>query len=667
MATTGSDARGAAQLPALPDRLPLVIGVTGHRNVRAQDVTRLEEKVAEVIAQIRQRYLRDNRETPLILLSPLAEGADRIVARVALKAGVRLIAPLPMPVEDYRRDFEPGLKPGAATEFDELLRHAIATPVVPLCRGVSLDEVRTNPAKRALQYRAVGVFLVQHCDVLIALWDGNEADAAVGGTAEIVKFKREGMPLTLTGSAHASLDGSEIGPVIHVVTPRDRADSFATEVLVEPWGDAVIARHRGGKFARACRWLAESAANLVWLEPHEGALEPAQRAELTAWECFDSLVKLTCSFNSDAARLFASPEGHADVARNIGYLLTDPDTGKLDERTKTYACARTPQWWNLYGAADALAQRGQRSFRSDWFLIFVLGFTAFVAFALVMHLGIEQHEWLLHHGLGEFRLLSLYSALMLGLVYVIVRARYRGDQDRFLDYRALAEAMRVALYWNLIGIGRSEVSTGGDLAGRPSSNILMTSYPLKQPNELTWVKTCLRKLDWLRETETVAAAMLDPLAYGIARRYWVYGQFKYFSKQGRRHDRRAERFEGGSIVLLVITAFIVGPALFMSEFIPRLAVIRSVNWFLVPAIAILPGLAAALASYSERLALNAQARQYDRMRALFGRAHELLPAAPDSASAPLISSLFLELGTEAMKENAEWVAIYRQRPMRPLQ
>ena len=38
-------------------------------------------------------------------------------------------------------------------------------------------------------------------------------------------------------------------------------------------------------------------------------------------------------------------------------------------------------------------------------------------------------------------------------VVVYVRAAYRQDQERYLDYRALAEALRVAVYWKLLGIG----------------------------------------------------------------------------------------------------------------------------------------------------------------------------------------------------------------------
>src|ERR1700704_5759523 len=128
----------------LPDRLPLVIGVTGHRDLRDEDVPRLEAKVAAIIARLRHDYLADDVETPIIVLSALAEGADRLVARVALAQGARLIAPLPMPREEYRRDFEPGLKPGNAAEFDELLAQAIAAPVMPFGHGNSLEAVRTN-------------------------------------------------------------------------------------------------------------------------------------------------------------------------------------------------------------------------------------------------------------------------------------------------------------------------------------------------------------------------------------------------------------------------------------------------------------------------------------------------------------------------------------------
>jgi len=82
-------------------------------------------------------------------------------------------------------------------------------------------------------------------------------------------------------------------------------------------------------------------------------------------------------------------------------------------------------------------------------------------------------------------------------------------------------------------------------------------------------------------------------------------------------------------------------------------------------IGLLPGVAAAMTGYGERIAFKAHARQYDRMRMLFERAYDLLPEEIGSDTTALAHALYHELGIESMRENAEWVAIYRQRPIQP--
>src|SRR5580704_7749396 len=188
----------------IPYRLPLVIGATGHRDLRDEDVPALERAVAEVITRLKRDYLHDD-ETPLIVLSSLAEGADRLIARVAMDQGAKLIAPLPIAADEYCRDFDPErrLKPDALAEFGRFKERAAAAPVMRLTEGNTKDNIREE-SRRALQYREVGLFIVRHCHVLIALWNGDEGNTAVGGTAEVVRFKREGIPLDVARSARAS-------------------------------------------------------------------------------------------------------------------------------------------------------------------------------------------------------------------------------------------------------------------------------------------------------------------------------------------------------------------------------------------------------------------------------------------------------------------------------
>jgi hypothetical protein len=645
----------------LPDRLPLVIGVTGHRDLREKDVPRIEAEVAGIIARLRQDFLRDD-ETPIIVLSALAEGADRLVARVALAHGARLIAPLPLPPDEYRRDFEPGLAAGNAAEFDALLGRAIAAPVMPFVHGNSLEAVRIDAAKRAEQYRAVGLFISRHSNVLIAIWDGDEDNPAVGGTAEVVKFTREGIPLAASRSARASLDGAEIGPVIHVEAPRQKGIPHIEQVRVARWGRAAIEHYRGGAAAHAHDRASRFFHHLFGLAHRDvrTGLSDAARRELDAWETFEALINLTRQFNSEAAQLAASEAGCKAMTQSLDYLFDEADretAGAVEP--KELALSLAPRWCRMYSMADTLASSCQVQFKRDWLALFLLTFAAFLCFATF--------------SLAVGTLLAAYCIFYALIFVIFLRARRGRHQERFLDYRALAEALRVAVYWRLVGIGlrASDVNldaTGDGFAVDPHTvGVLANAYPLKQPSELAWVKTCLRTLELLDRAEGIAHEReLDPAGHAIARGAWVKGQCAFFRRRGRHHDGLAEALQGWAGILLVITAFLLAPLLVAvtSEQESDPAVFGPIHLSLV--LGLLPGLAAVLTAYSERLALKAQARQYDRMRSLFERAYELLPPRIDQRTAALVRSVYRELGTEAMRETSEWVAVYRQRPIEPM-
>ena len=63
--------------PALTAPLSLVIGVTGHRDLCPEDREALEARVRAIFVELQNRY----PATPLVLLSPLAEGADRLAVQ----------------------------------------------------------------------------------------------------------------------------------------------------------------------------------------------------------------------------------------------------------------------------------------------------------------------------------------------------------------------------------------------------------------------------------------------------------------------------------------------------------------------------------------------------------------------------------------------------------
>jgi SMODS and SLOG-associating 2TM effector domain 1 len=166
--------------PRVPDAprgvLPLrvLVGVTGHRAL--PDQPRVAGAVREALARLRAAANPGPSTEVLIdIVSPLAEGTDRLVASAALESpGAQLQAVLPLPRADYETDFPTA---DSREAFCRLLASASSIVEAP----PSVD--------RALAYERVGRLTVDRCDVLLAVWDGKPA-AGRGGTAEIVRYAR---------------------------------------------------------------------------------------------------------------------------------------------------------------------------------------------------------------------------------------------------------------------------------------------------------------------------------------------------------------------------------------------------------------------------------------------------------------------------------------------
>jgi hypothetical protein len=182
------DARNFVELAEMSGWEMLRIGITGHIGLDPAKMAQLDRGIEEAIQHIERTFPKRY----LTVFSPLAVGADRLVARKLLeRKGSRLIAVLPIPEADYLDDFGPtdvhredyeGAE--ARQEFRHWLSHrAIETIVVPAS------------ATRNESYEKAGFYIAEYSDVMIAVWDGLPSQGR-GGTAEIVaKAKALGKPI----------------------------------------------------------------------------------------------------------------------------------------------------------------------------------------------------------------------------------------------------------------------------------------------------------------------------------------------------------------------------------------------------------------------------------------------------------------------------------------
>jgi hypothetical protein len=377
----------AARAIDLSGAVPIVVGVTGHRDLLDDERPRIEADVRRILVS----YLETHAETPVVLVSALAEGSDRLAADVALslrdspgpgQGRVRLLALLPMPRDAYAEDFS---EPGSLERMDALLARADASWVLPPAPGVAVAALRESLAAREEQYALLAAWLARSCHVLLAIWNGKESPAK-GGTACVVDWFEGHVPTAL----HP--DGS----------PLDAEDALVLQ--------HVMARRRK--------------------DPEEGPRRAGATPKETAEEVLSQLGELDADLRRHGPSL-AGP-----MAESRASLLPE-DLGPLAGDVAPIVAS--------YAAADALSfrvfQRGARS-TARWIVaLAILGLAAWEVFA---H-GIVARAWVL----------LLYLLCFGGAVLFLGRARRLRVEDKYLVYRSFAEALRVQLAWHVAGIRAS--------------------------------------------------------------------------------------------------------------------------------------------------------------------------------------------------------------------
>jgi hypothetical protein len=286
--------------------------------------------------------------------------------------------------------------------------------------------------RRADQYALVGAYLARHCQVLIALWNG-VAVMGAGGTADVVRYRREEIPdryqdvLARVGGRSA-LDPVESGPLFHVLTPRRDHAGIEGEPLT----------------IRQLPVAGDPLPIKTDLPPATGNGQPATGSEAI----FERVCENIEAFNENALLLAAEPALREARGRNAGYLLPDADAASLPPGLRALR--------EQYATADALAQHFQRLTFQTLSRLCVLVCAAVLSFELSAKL------------LPDSGLAALLFPVMLGATYLYWGATVRRGrwQDRYQDYRALAEGLRVQFYWSLAGLPAS-VALGGEKSNNP--------------------------------------------------------------------------------------------------------------------------------------------------------------------------------------------------------
>lgn len=552
----------------------LFVGITGHRDLVASEKPALEVRVRDLFSGLGNLY----PDLSLHLLTALAEGADSLVAKVAKEEGIPFTAVLPMAQADYENDFESDI---SLTEFRKLLSGA--ERVIELSHGS--EEIGRNS-----QYAQSGLFISNHCQVLVALWDGKPNDG-VGGTAHIVNYHLTALMDGFEGelSPAGLLADNENDLVHHIVCTRDRQDGAPVDGL--------------------------SPLEASWFSSRKGRERTAEIPEAYRLQ-LDRLQRFTRDWMDKEARL--RPRSVSLLKDSKGLELP-PGSQQNDE---------------LFQAADSLAIHYQQRVNSSLRAIHVLAILMGLVFLVYTEFD------------GPGYMVLTFLGLFFAGVAVHIIGSSREWHRKYLDYRALAEGLRVQLYWNLSGV------VDPSSAGFAYDNFLQS-----QDVDLGWIRHVMRQASinrlrgWVVNPEWVQWVIEEWIGDPVQGQ----GQLAYYSRKKIYNTSRFRRTQilGNLCLWAGITTAI---ALFL------LGTDGSGNQrqVLLVLMGALPLVAGIWDAYSHKKAEKELIKQYGFMSRVFQKARKLVDQSDDIV---FQRRVLKALGQAALDEGAEWLLMHRERPM----
>ena len=550
-------------------RIPIIVAVSGHRDIPAESVPTVRATLEEYFNKLRRTY----PHSPLQLLSGLAEGADRIAADAAVDQGFELVAVLPFEQSEYEHDFT---SQESLSDFRRLISKSTMTVMVAGPESViDKDEA----------YLRLGHFLVEYAQVVVAIWNGvseqvrpdGSIGILTGGTADVVRLCHDGV----ANAAASMAELPEQRYLRHLYVRR-------TKHQHEP--DFVQGLNPG-----------------TWISPEQNTPDAWMKIQS------DAILESVDRFNHYC--IFNLSRQAIEQSRSwlVGPNPPQAVTGSLAVLV------------NLFAAADAASTaRSTQRFRAITF-ISVLAMISVIM--QQVYSGPDMRwGWLAGH---------IGIAFCAFLAFRWFFRGYHPREAEYMDWRALAEGLRIQLFWAAASVNAS----------------VATHFLSSDTTELDWIRHAIRNLN------LQTAKMKNSPCLEWVKQAWIEDQGKWFSQKWPLQKKLARRltlsanltfFSAMASTLTTLASHLAGAT---DPLLNGLVLFSGVTFLL----------SAVLKAYASQMAYEEQYQRYRDMATIFSKAgvqlNELLMRSDDVGAKKLIH----DLGREALTENANWLKLHRQR------
>ena len=434
-------------------RIPFVIGMTGHRDPDPVCLDQIKSKFIETLEQVKKIA----PHTPIVFLSPLAEGCDQLAAEWALdwaeaqdpldnnEPRLRLGCPMPFAKHEYIKDFE---KEKVLTKdekvlqkFVELEKRAAFVFHMPRVRDSTTSEIEadnfdwdtTSSAKpiedkdRPKHYEELGKFTAERSQLVIAFWDKVPVQKQ-GGTAHVVSLCDPKKYLDWKGSKNTSLKDH---PWMQETLSRVHAPFRASgHILGEHLQTPVVV-------IPTVRLTKSDAIDSEWKDPfqHKTTKTQKKEGEISLSEYLNDLDRL-----------------NKELIPSRSYFKFNWSVDRPPQKLN----GETVGMWYRYRTLDAIAIHKKKMFIRN-----VFGLTALMWIAVCFFQWFATHDSV--HGPAWIYIFLMVLAF--GWFFCLRSELFEQSIIRipgqwwkiriewmFVHTRTIAEALRVQFVWALSGV-----------------------------------------------------------------------------------------------------------------------------------------------------------------------------------------------------------------------
>jgi hypothetical protein len=603
--------------------IPIVVGVSGRKG-NSPDRERIPTLMIPEMVRLRNTF----PNSPFVVISSLAGSEDCLVAKLAVEhLSATLIAVLASPADRYREEL-PDDK--SREEFSGLLDLASSSVDIPsLMRSRHVKTSYGAAENLALAEKFSAAFIAEHSEILIAVScdsDMQEPDT----TAGIIRWMREGgitreYSLRMNKSGLDTMDSSMIisidpsGSVTRVeYAPPEEAPPPGTSGREKPPSlpgavyRAVSRRVFG--LVQSVSGLLDKLYDSVCTKTVAGVTGGYERSP------FIGIMERIDGFNLDIRNYFDS-RGDNDLIKSKMYLLqgeSDNEQISGDPALRKIIC--------LYSGSDVLSQFYQKKTAGLINWIYVLFFAAVILYGLI--------DW-------SSYLVLCYIGLIPAIALLVKKTSRDRIEDRFLDYRALAEGLRVQLFWTLCGI---------------SENV-SSHYLSKYEGLLTWIRKAVRSIEIMTLAGGSAAQARGSKEYlDITEKLWIESQLGYFGSKKRPLLIRSRQF-GNIMFLSFVLTLLVALAYGIYVLFAGVGNGEVINNFQI-LLGVIAAVGVAAQAYKNKRAYDELERRYSLAQQTYASAKREL----EVGKAPP-ERILIAVGREALLENSDWLWTHRNVPI----